>query len=67
MHHDEDALVAAAQRRRIQLTSMGDYRIETSGPPTLLLGYAQNPEPTIRAAVTELAEAINATGRAGSR
>jgi hypothetical protein len=34
-------------------------------PPTLMLGYAQAPAPTIRSGVIEIAEAVRATG-AGS-
>ena len=37
---------------------MGDYRDRAAAPPTLLLGYAQLPEPAIRAGVRELAEAV---------
>jgi hypothetical protein len=42
---------------------MNDHRIGSPGPPTLLLGYAQAPEPTIRSGTIELAEAIRATRR----
>ena len=40
---------------------MRDYRPEgDAGPPVLMLGYAQLPEPAIRAGVAELADAIRA-------
>jgi hypothetical protein len=42
---------------------MGHYRIDTTGPPALLLGYAHSPEPTIRAGVIELATAVHTTRR----
>jgi GntR family transcriptional regulator/MocR family aminotransferase len=59
--YDERAVVAEARRRRIELSAMGLYRGDAgAGPPTLLLGYAQSPEPTIRAGVRALAEAIRA-------
>jgi GntR family transcriptional regulator / MocR family aminotransferase len=58
---DERAIVDEARDRDIALAAMSDYRIDTAGPPTLLLGYAQSPEPTIRAGVGELAKAIDAT------
>jgi GntR family transcriptional regulator/MocR family aminotransferase len=58
---DEHAIVGGARRRGIELGAIGDYRIEAAGPPTLLLGYARSPEPTLRAGVVELAEAIHAT------
>jgi hypothetical protein len=42
---------------------MSDYRpASRSDRPALLLGYAQMPEPAIRAGVHELAEAVRATG-----
>jgi GntR family transcriptional regulator / MocR family aminotransferase len=59
---DERAILDEAQRRRIALTAMGYYRIRP-GPPGLLLGYAQTPEPSIRAGAAELADAIQATRR----
>ena len=37
---------------------MSDYRVDATGPPTLLLGYAPIPEPAIRAGVRELADAV---------
>jgi GntR family transcriptional regulator/MocR family aminotransferase len=58
---DEQAILDEARRRRIELTTMDSYRIRAAGPPTLLLGYAQSPEPTIRSGVSEIAEAIRAT------
>jgi DNA-binding transcriptional MocR family regulator len=40
---------------------MGDFRPAPAGsPPALVLGYAQMPEPTIRAGVRELAKAVHA-------
>jgi GntR family transcriptional regulator / MocR family aminotransferase len=70
--YEERAILDEARRRRIDLTTMRDFWIEpTSGSPTLLLGYAQIPEPTIPTGVRELAEAAGAaaTGRrrGGSR
>jgi GntR family transcriptional regulator/MocR family aminotransferase len=63
---DEQAIRAEARRRRIYVETMSDFRIGPStspstGPPTLMLGYAQTPEPTIRAGIRELAEAVRAT------
>jgi GntR family transcriptional regulator/MocR family aminotransferase len=58
--HDERAILAEARRRRIELVGMGELRINVPRPPTLLLGYAQLPEPTIPVAVRELAAAIAA-------
>jgi hypothetical protein len=38
-----------ASARRIALTTMCEFRIEpVRATPTVLLGYAQRPEPTIR-------------------
>jgi hypothetical protein len=40
---------------------MSDYRSGKAGAPTLLLGYGQIAEPSIRPGVAELAKAIRAT------
>jgi GntR family transcriptional regulator/MocR family aminotransferase len=55
---DEAAVRAAAARRRIAFEVMGDYRPGHAGPATLLLGYAQMPEPAIAAGIEELARAV---------
>ena len=40
---------------------MSDYRPDVADrPPALLLGYAQMPEPAIRAGVRELSAAVRA-------
>jgi len=64
--YDDAAILEEARARRIDLTTMRDFWIEPdTGPPTLLLGYAQIPEPAIRSGVRELAEAVRAaSGRA---
>jgi GntR family transcriptional regulator / MocR family aminotransferase len=59
--YDEQTILAEAHARGIDLTTMGEFWIEpSSGPPTLLIGYGQVPEPAIRAAVAELAQAVRA-------
>jgi GntR family transcriptional regulator / MocR family aminotransferase len=59
---NEQAILDELRRRRIALPTLSDYRTERrSGPPVLILGYAQSPEPTIRAGVREIAEAVRAT------
>jgi GntR family transcriptional regulator / MocR family aminotransferase len=59
--YDEQAILAEAHGRSIDLTTMGEFWIEPgSGPPTLLVGYGQLPEPAIHAAVAELAKAVRA-------
>ena len=59
---DEQAIREQAHHRRVELETMSDYRpASRSHPPALLLGYAQMPEPTIRAGVHELAKAVRAT------
>jgi GntR family transcriptional regulator/MocR family aminotransferase len=58
---DAAAVLDEARRRRIALGTIAGYRTEPGGgPPTLLLGYAQTPEPAIRAGVRELAAAVHA-------
>jgi GntR family transcriptional regulator/MocR family aminotransferase len=57
----EQAVREEAHDRRVELETMSDYRPRARGiPPVLLLGYAQMPEPTIRAGVHELARAVRA-------
>jgi GntR family transcriptional regulator/MocR family aminotransferase len=62
--YDERKILAEAHARGIALTTMGEFWIEpSSGPPTLLVGYGQLPEPAIPAAVGELARAVRAAHR----
>jgi GntR family transcriptional regulator/MocR family aminotransferase len=59
---DEQAILAEALRRRVALETMGLYRTPgRDGPPTLLLGYGQIAEPSIRPGVAEVARAVRAT------
>jgi GntR family transcriptional regulator/MocR family aminotransferase len=58
---DERAILDEAMRRRVAIEGMADYRTGTPGAPTLLLGYGQIAEPSIRPGVAALAEAIRAT------
>jgi GntR family transcriptional regulator / MocR family aminotransferase len=62
---DEHAILAEASRRRIALKIMSEHQKGTGRAATLLLGYSQSPEATIRRGVRELAAAIQ-TARAGS-
>jgi GntR family transcriptional regulator / MocR family aminotransferase len=58
---EEAALRAECERRRVAISTLSDYREGAfADTPTLLLGYAQLPEPAIAAAVAELAAAIRA-------
>ncbi len=60
----EQLIRGEALRRRIELETMSEFTANARiRPPTLLLGYAQMPEPTIRAGVRELAEAVRAARR----
>ena len=59
---NEQSIQQEAHDRRVELETMSDYGLDTHArPPTVLLGYAQMPEPAIRAGVRELAKAIQAT------
>jgi GntR family transcriptional regulator/MocR family aminotransferase len=65
--YDERAIFEEAHARRIDLTTMGGFWIGAgSGPPTLLIGYGQIPEPVMRTAMDELADAVRATVTPGS-
>ena len=59
--HDEVAIAEEAARRRVAIEVMADYRSGTPGSPTLLLGYGQIAEPSIRPGIAALADAIRAT------
>ena len=65
--HDEQAISAEARKRRVELTTMRDYRLSpgNGGPPTLMLGYARTPEAAIRAGVREIAAAVRAAAAGG--
>jgi GntR family transcriptional regulator / MocR family aminotransferase len=64
----EQAIVEAARARRIEIETLHEFLFEERGqPPTLMLGYAQMPEPTIRAGIRELAEAVRAARGDASR
>jgi GntR family transcriptional regulator / MocR family aminotransferase len=58
---DELAIAEEAARRRVAIEVMADYRSGTAGAPTLLLGYGQIAEPSIRPGIAALAAAIRAT------
>lgn len=58
---DEHAIQKEARHRRVELETMSDYRPDVADrPPALVLGYAQMPEPAIRAGIHELGKAIHA-------
>jgi GntR family transcriptional regulator / MocR family aminotransferase len=58
--HDPEAIRAEAERRRIALSTLADYRTERSWPPVLLLGYGQVAAAAVPAGVRELAAAVRA-------
>ena len=65
--YDEEAIREEARRRRILFNTTRDYRPEgDDGGLTVMLGYAQLPEPAIRSGVRELAEATKASRRVGA-
>jgi len=56
---DEAELRAGCARRRVEISTLSDYRAGAfAETPTLLLGYAQVPEAAIAAGVDELAAAV---------
>jgi GntR family transcriptional regulator / MocR family aminotransferase len=64
---DEQAIREEARRRRIEIDTMAEYfAVPRGGPPTLLLGFGQIPEPAIRAGIGELAEAVSISRAARS-
>jgi GntR family transcriptional regulator / MocR family aminotransferase len=57
---DETRVLVEARARGIGVYGMGQHCAQVEREPALLLGYAFSPEPTIRAAVRKLAEAVAA-------
>jgi GntR family transcriptional regulator / MocR family aminotransferase len=57
---DEERILAEAGARRIALGTVAEYRVAPGYRPLLLLGYATQPEPAIRAGVRALREAVAA-------
>ena len=57
---DEARVLAEARARGIGLSGMAEHRGMAVREPALLLGYAVAPEPSLRRAVTVLAEAVRA-------
>jgi GntR family transcriptional regulator/MocR family aminotransferase len=59
---DEARVLEEARARGIALSGMAEHCAEAVREPALLLGYAVAPEPSLRRAVTVLAEAVRAAG-----
>ena len=57
---DEERILAEAGARRIALGTVAEYRVAPGYRPLLLLGYATQPEPAIRAGVRALRETVAA-------
>jgi GntR family transcriptional regulator / MocR family aminotransferase len=55
---DEAEIARRAREARIGLNTLADYETAAPHPPTLVLGYAQQSEPAIRAGVKALAAAL---------
>jgi len=65
---DEAALRAECASRRVEISTLSDYRPGAfAETPTLLLGYAQIPEAAIAAGVAELAGAIRSAAGSYAR
>ena len=58
---DEERILAEAVARRIALGTVAEFRVAPGHRPLLLLGYATQPEPAIRAGVKALREAVEAS------
>jgi GntR family transcriptional regulator/MocR family aminotransferase len=57
-HIDEPALLAAAAGRGVGLEGLALHRFRPGGPPGLVLGFANLPEPAIEQSVRLIAEAL---------
>jgi GntR family transcriptional regulator/MocR family aminotransferase len=58
---DEAALLAAAEARGVGAEGLSLHRFTPGGPPGLVLGFGNLPEPTIEQGVRLLAEAFAET------
>jgi GntR family transcriptional regulator/MocR family aminotransferase len=59
---DERAIREQALLRGVEVETMSDFRYHgVDRPPALVLGYAQMPEPAIRAGVRELGQSVRAS------
>jgi GntR family transcriptional regulator/MocR family aminotransferase len=63
---DERRVLAEARARGIALYGLTEHRVRPGGKPALLLGYASSGEPALRAAVRELADAVEAAEAASA-
>jgi GntR family transcriptional regulator/MocR family aminotransferase len=54
----ETAVADAAAARGVAVNRLGEHVVETPRPPALLLGYARESEPALRAAARELAAVL---------
>ena len=57
---DEVRVLEEARKRGVALSGMAEHRAEHVREPALLLGYAVAAEPSLKRAVTALAEAVRA-------
>jgi len=60
---DEQAIQKEASRRGIAVSVMRSNRVKHRGQPTLLLGYGNTNEASIRVGIKELALAVRAARR----
>jgi GntR family transcriptional regulator/MocR family aminotransferase len=64
---DEARVLEEARKRGIALSGMAEQCAQAVREPALLLGYAAAPEPSLRRAVTALAEAVRAAPQSTRR
>jgi GntR family transcriptional regulator/MocR family aminotransferase len=60
--YDEAAIRDEAARRGLRFATMSDYRADSSGPTTLMLGYGHVAEPAMIPGVRAVADALRAAG-----
>jgi GntR family transcriptional regulator/MocR family aminotransferase len=59
---DEASLIAAVAERGVGIEGASLHRFRPGGPPALVLGFANLPEPAIEHGVRLIAEALDAEG-----
>jgi len=70
LHRDDRAVARAAAQAEIEVAPLSGFRVQASGPPGLILGFASSPPSAIDTATTALAALLDENGnqrRARSR
>ena len=62
-HHDDRVVARAAAEVGIEVAPLSSFRVEASGPPGLILGFASSSPPAIETATAALAALFDENGK----